>query len=103
MTKVTRTSCSSISISKPGLLAAVFPSVRHFCPGSRTPNLPSIRPPCTAIPSSSYVSGCVISQTEYFLISCGDHTAKVIPSIDFVDVADIILSPLVLDVVQCLD
>src|SRR5579875_3420524 len=49
----------------------------HFCPGSRTPSLLSINPPCTGIPSSSYVSGTVISTVEYFLTSAGEKTSNV--------------------------
>jgi len=36
------------------------------------------------MPSSSYVSGAVISATEYLRISVGDQTEKRMPSIDFV-------------------
>ena len=82
-------SASSKCPKCPGHRAAMFPHVRHFCPGSSVPSRPSIRPPCTGIPSSSYVSGTVISATEYFRISVGDHTEKRIDLIAFVVCTDI--------------
>ena len=75
MSKVSRTSCSHVSTCKAS--------------GSSVPSRPSIRPPCTGIPSSSYVSGTVISATEYFRISVGDHTEKRIDLIAFVVCTDI--------------
>ena len=77
-------SASSMCPKCPGHLAAVLPHVKHFCPGSSVPNRPSIKPPWTGIPSSSYVSGAVISATEYFRISVGDQMENLIPSMDFI-------------------
>ena len=70
----------------------MLPHVRHFWPGSSVPSLPSIRPPCTARPSSSYVSGAVISATEYLRISLGDHMENRMPSMAFTVCTDIFRS-----------
>ncbi len=46
-------SANSMCPKCPGQFADVFPQVPHFWPGSNVPSLLSMRPPCTAIPSSS--------------------------------------------------
>src|ERR687893_3043868 len=86
-------SASSMWPKCPGHLAEVFPQVAHFWPGSSVPNLLSIKPPCTGIPSSSYVSGAVISATENLRTSVGDHTLNLIPPRVFADSSIIYLTP----------
>src|SRR5215212_7352271 len=84
-------SANSMCPKCPGHFAEVFPQVAHFWPGSSVPSLLSIKPPCTGIPSSSYVSGAVISATENLRTSVGDHTLNFIPPRVFAD-SSIILS-----------
>src|ERR671932_2918252 len=84
-------SASSMCPKCPGHFAEVFPQVAHFWPGSRVPSRLSISPPCTGIPSSSYVSGAVISATENLRTSVGDHTLNFIPPKIFADSSIIFL------------
>src|SRR5581483_1620820 len=87
-------SASSMCPKWPGHFADVLPQVAHFWPGSSVPSLLSISPPCTGIPSSSYVSGAVISATENLRTSVGDQTLNFIPPNIFADSSIISITPL---------